>query len=165
LIDARRPAESATEMVQAVLPNDANPLGFMLGGSVMHLIDIAGAIACHRHSRSLLVTAAVDGVQFLHPIKVGDLIILQARVTAVWSTSLEVEVEVFSEETLTGRQRLTSRAFLTFVAIDRDGQRRPIPKLILETDDERRRAANAEIRRAQRLAARRELEQRDDSSR
>ena len=106
-------------MVQVVLPNDANPLGYILGGTVMHLIDIAGAIACHRHTRSLLVTAAVDGLQFLHPIKVGDLIILKARVTAVWSTSLEVEVEVFSEETLTGVRRMTSRAFLTFVATDR----------------------------------------------
>src|SRR6476620_6855194 len=94
------PSDSYTEMVQVVLPNDANPLGFLLGGTAMHLIDIAGAIACHRHSRSLLVTAAVDGLQFLHPIKIGDLIILQATVTAVWSTSLEVEVEVFSEETL-----------------------------------------------------------------
>ena len=107
-------------MVQVVLPNDANPLGFILGGTVMHLIDIAGAIACHRHTRSLLVTAAVDGLQFLHPIKVGDLIILRARVTAAWTTSLEVEVEVFSEETLTGVRRMTSRAYLTFVAVDRD---------------------------------------------
>ena len=76
------------------------------------------------------MTAAVDGLQFLHPIKVGDLIILRALVTAVWSTSLEVEVEVFSEETLTGVRRLTSRAFLTFVATDRDGHRLPIPGLI-----------------------------------
>src|SRR4029079_12966560 len=118
----KRSAESATEMVQVVLPNDANPLGFILGGTVMHLIDIAGAIACHRHTRTLLVTAAVDGLQFLHPIKVGDLIILRARVTAAWSTSLEVEVEVFSEETLTGIRRMTSRAYLTFVAVDRPGQ-------------------------------------------
>ena len=105
-------------MVQVVLPNDANPLGYILGGTVMHLIDIAGAIACHRHTRSLLVTAAVDGLQFLHPIKVGDLIILKSRVTAAWSTSLEVEVEVFSEEILTGVRRMTSLAYLTFVAID-----------------------------------------------
>ena len=90
-------------MVQVVLPNDANPLGFILGGTVMHLIDIAGAIACHRHTRSLLVTAAVDDLQFLHPIKVGDLIILKARVTCAFTTSLEVQVDVFSEETLTGR--------------------------------------------------------------
>src|SRR5688500_17074502 len=102
---AKSPSESATEMAQFVLPNDANPLGFILGGTVMHLIDIAGAIACHRHTRSLLVTAAVDGLQFLHPIKVGDLIILKSRVTAAWTTSLEVEVEVFSEETLTGERR------------------------------------------------------------
>ena len=144
-------------MVQVVLPNDANPLGFILGGTVMHLIDIAGAIACHRHTRSLLVTAAVDGLQFLHPIKVGDLIILQARVTAVWSTSLEVEVEVFSEETLTGVRRMTSRAFLTFVATDRDGQRVPMPGLILETAEENQRAEEAEVRRAERLKAMRQL--------
>jgi acyl-CoA hydrolase len=157
----KRASESATEMVQVVLPNDANPLGFILGGTVMHLIDIAGAIACHRHTRSLLVTAAVDGLQFLHPIKVGDLIILKARVTAVWSTSLEVEVEVFSEETLTGLRRMTSRAFLTFVATDRAGKRLPIPGLILETSEERQRAAEADVRRAERLKARRELEQRE----
>jgi acyl-CoA hydrolase len=155
---AKHPAESATEMVQVVLPNDANPLGFILGGTVMHLIDIAGAIACHRHTRSLLVTAAVDGLQFLHPIKVGDLIILEAIVTAAWSTSLEVQVEVFSEETLTGVRRMTSRAYLTFVAIDRDGGRLPVPGLLLETEDEKRRAAEADARRAQRLAARRALQ-------
>jgi acyl-CoA hydrolase len=154
----KRPSQSETEMVQVVLPNDANPLGFILGGTVMHLIDIAGAIACHRHTRSLLVTAAVDGLQFLHPIKVGDLIILKARVTAVWSTSLEAEVEVFSEETLTGRRRLTSRAYLTFVAVDRDSRRVAIPGLILETDEDRRRAAEADVRRADRLAARKALE-------
>ena len=155
---AKRAFESATEMVQVVLPNDANPLGFILGGTVMHLIDIAGAIASHRHTRTLLVTAAVDGLQFLHPIKVGDLIILHAQVTAVWSTSLEVEVEVFSEETLTGVRRMTSRAYLTFVAVDRDGHRLPIPGLLLETDEERQRALEAEGRRAERLKARRALE-------
>ena len=147
-------------MVQVVLPNDANPLGYILGGTVMHLIDIAGAIACHRHTRSLLVTAAVDGLQFLHPIKVGDLIILKAQVTAAWTTSLEVEVEVFSEETLTGVRRMTSRAYLTFVATDRDGRRLPIPGLILETEAEKQRAAEAEKRRAQRLEARKTLEAR-----
>ena len=149
-------------MVQVVLPNDANPLGFILGGTVMHLIDIAGAIAAHRHTRSLLVTAAVDGLQFLHPIKVGDLIILRGRVTASWSTSLEVEVEVFSEEILTGLRRMTSRAYLTFVAIDQDGRRHAIPALILSTDDERQRAVEAEARRAERLTARKALEGRLD---
>ena len=106
----KRSSDSATEMVQVVLPNDANPLGFILGGTVMHLIDIAGAIACHRHTRSLLVTAAVDDLQFLHSIKVGDLIILKAHVTCVFTTSLEVQVDVYSEETLTGTRQLTSRA-------------------------------------------------------
>ena len=153
----KRPSESATEMVQVVLPNDANPLGFILGGTVMHLIDIAGAIAGHRHTRTLLVTAAVDGLQFLHPIKVGDLIILKSRVTAAWATSLEVEVEVFSEETLTGVRKMTSRAHLTFVAIDTEGRRVPIPGLLLETGDERKKAEEADLRRAERLKARARL--------
>ena len=148
----KRASESATEMVQVVLPNDANPLGYILGGTVMHLIDIAGAIACHRHTRSLLVTAAVDDLQFLHSIKVGDLIILKSRVTCVFKTSLEVQVDVFSEETLTGRRQLTSRAFLTFVAIDRQGSRVVIPPLVVETEEERRICEEAHARRAERLA-------------
>ena len=147
----KRGSESATEMVQVVLPNDANPLGYILGGSVMHLIDIAGAIACHRHTRTLLVTAAVDDLQFLHSIKVGDLIILKSRVTCVFTTSLEVQVDVFSEETLTGNRQLTSRAFLTFVAIDRDGSRVRVPPLLVETDDDRRVCEEAQARRAERL--------------
>ena len=147
----KRAAESATEMVQVVLPNDANALGFILGGTVMHLIDIAGAIACHRHTRSLLVTAAVDGLEFLHSIRVGDLIILKSRVTCVFTTSLEVQVDVFSEETLTGKRQLTSRAFLTFVAIERDGGRVRVPPLLLESDDERRVCDEAHARRVQRL--------------
>src|SRR6476659_5887003 len=133
----KRASESATEMVQVVLPNDANPLGYILGGTVMHLIDIAGAIACHRHTRTLLVTAAVDDLQFLHSIKVGDLIILKAHVTCVFTTSLEVQVDVFSEEILTGRRRQTSRAYLTFVAIDRSGAKVRVPPLLLETEEAR----------------------------
>jgi acyl-CoA hydrolase len=144
-------------MVQVVLPNDANPLGFILGGTVMHLIDIAGAIACFRHARQRVVTAAVDGLQFLHPIKVGDLIILKARVTATFRTSLEVEVRVMSEQTLTGERKLTSHAYLTFVAIDADGRRVEVPDLVLETDAERQRAAEASARRDQRLAAKQRL--------
>ncbi len=144
-------------MVQVVLPNDANPLGFILGGTVMHLIDIAGAIACHRHTRSLLVTAAVDDLQFLHSIKVGDLIILKSRVTCVFTTSLEVQVDVFSEEILTGVRQQTSRAYLTFVAIDRDGKRHPVTPLIVETEEERKVCDEAHARRALRLRRKSEI--------
>jgi acyl-CoA hydrolase len=150
----KRPAESATEMVQVVLPNDANPLGYILGGAVMHLIDIAGAIAAHRHTRQPLVTAAVDGLQFLHPIRVGDLIILRSIVTATFRTSLEVEVQVFSEATLTGERRQTSVAYLTFVTADHGQGRAEVPPLLLETDEEKQRAYEAETRRAARLKAR-----------
>src|SRR2546423_8113094 len=109
----KRAADSATEMVQVVLPNDANPLGFILGGTVMHLIDIAGAIACHRHTRTLLVTAALHRLEFLHPIKVGDLLIPKARVTCPFTPSLQVRVDLYSQETLTGRPQLTSRPLPT----------------------------------------------------
>ncbi|MBM3771755.1 MAG: acyl-CoA thioesterase [Acidimicrobiia bacterium] len=138
-------------MVQVVLPNDANPLGFILGGTVMHLVDIAGAIASLRHTRTRVVTAAVDDLQFLHPIRVGDLIILKARVTCAFTTSLEVQVDVFSEESLTGQRRLTSQAFLTFVAIGPEGERVPVPPLVVDTDDERRVCDAAHLRRAARL--------------
>jgi acyl-CoA hydrolase len=149
------PRSSFTETVQVVLPNDANPMGFALGGYVMHTIDLVAAIAAYRHTRGLLVTAAVDGLQFLHPVRVGDLIILHARVTATFRTSLEVEVEVYSEETLTGERTLTSVAYLTFVTIEQDGVRAEVPPLELETDEDRRRAAEAVERRSVRLRMRR----------
>jgi acyl-CoA hydrolase len=141
-------------MVEVALPNDANPLGSVLGGKVMHLIDIAGAIACHRHTREQVVTAAVDGLQFLHPIRIGDLIILKARVTCVFTTSLEVCVDVFCEEALTGRRRQTSRAYLTFVTVAQDGRHVQVPPLLLETDEERQAAEQAHARRAERLQRR-----------
>ncbi len=150
----RRPDDSATETVHVVLPNDANPLGFMLGGSVMHLIDMAGAIASHRHTRSRVVTAAVDGLEFLHPIRVGDLLILRSRVTCAFRTSLEVEVEVMSEESLTGVRRLTSRAFLTFVAVDAHGKPVRVHPLLVDSDADATRADAARARRTGRLEAR-----------
>jgi acyl-CoA hydrolase len=154
---APKPAsDSVSEMVQVVLPNDANPLGYILGGTVMHLVDIAGAIAALRHTRTRVVTAAVDGLQFLHPIRVGDLIILRARVTCTFGTSLEVEVDVLSEETLTGIRQLTSHAFLTFVSVDDSGSRLPVPPLLIETEAERQQCEEAHARRAQRLMKRKD---------
>lgn len=153
----KRPSESYIEMNEVVLPNDANPLGFILGGRVMHLIDIAGAMACHRHTRQLLVTAAVDGLQFLHPIRIGDMINLQATVTAAYKSSLEVEVKVYSEETQTGVRRMTSLAYLTFVATDMNGGRKEIPPLLLETPEQKLKAAEADARRGARIAAKMQL--------
>jgi len=141
-------------MVEVVLPNDTNPMGFMLGGAVMHLIDLAGAIAAFRHARALMVTAAVDGVEFLNPIKVGDFVVLKARVTAVFTTSLEVEVKVYSEGALTGKRQLTSRAYLTFVTLERDGRRVEIPPLDVDTDEERTLQEAARVRRDEHLARR-----------
>ena len=153
-LEPKPPSASVTEMVQVVLPNDANPMGFMLGGAVMHLIDIAGAIAAFRHARTLMVTAAVDGLEFLNPVRVGDFIVLNARVSAVFTTSLEVEVTVFSEGAITGRRQRTSRAYLTFVTLEKDGRRAEIPPLTVETDEEKALLEAAKERRAAHLARR-----------
>ena len=139
------------ERVEMVLPNDTNPLGNILGGRVMHLIDITAAIAAQRHSRCPVVTASIDEVDFHHPIKVGQLIILKACVNFAGRTSLEVGVKVFSEDTLTGERQHTSSAYLTFVALDDRGCPSPVPDLIPETDVERRRYREAQQRRNQRL--------------
>ena len=151
MVNPKRWQDSTAETVQVVLPNDSNPLGFILGGTVMHLIDITGAIACHRHTNTLALTAGVDGLEFIHPIKVGDLILLKSRVTCVFSTSLEVEVEVFSEEIETGTRKLTSRAYLTFVSIDKHGKAQKVPPLLAETPDDEERVRQAHERRADRL--------------
>jgi len=149
---AKTVADSVTETVEIVLPNDANPLGNILGGKVMHLIDVTGAISARRHSRSLVVTASVDNLDFVHPIKVGQLIVLRAFVTRTFNTSLEVEVNVFLEDCLTGERRQTSSAFVTYVAVDRDGRPTKVPPIVPATAEEKRRFREAQERRHRRLA-------------
>ena len=141
-------------MVEVVLPNDANPLGFMLGGNVMRLIDIAGAIAAIRHARAPMVTAAVDGLEFVNPVRVGDFIVLKSRVTATFRTSLEVEVRVYSEGALSGDRQITSRAHLTFVTLQSEGVRATVPPLLVETEEERIAQEAARARHVQHLARR-----------
>jgi len=145
-------ADSTVEMIEVVLPNDANVLGNLLGGRVMHLIDIAGAIAAHRHCRSQVVTVAVDNLDFLYPIRVGELVILCARITRAFRTSLEVEVRVYREEYLTGERQQTSSAFVTYVAVDQAGKPREVPPAIPRTAEEKRRYREALDRRRRRLA-------------
>ena len=144
--------ESRAEMLEVVLPNDANPLGNILGGRVMHLIDIAGAVAAHRHARSHVVTISVDSVDFLHPVKVGQVILLRSQVTRAFHTSMEVEVRVYLEDYITGERRQTSSAFVTFVAVDEQGMPRLVPPLIPKTAAEKRRYREALARRRRRLA-------------
>jgi len=145
---------SRSEMVEVVLPNDANPLGNILGGRVMHLIDMAGALAAHRHSKSLAVTASVDYLDFRSPIRVGELIILKSSVNRVFRSSMEVGVKVFSENILTGERKHTSTAYLTFVAVDAHRRPQAVAPLILETAADRRRYRQAGERRLARLALR-----------
>jgi acyl-CoA hydrolase len=144
--------KSRVEMVEVVLPNDANPLGNILGGKVMHLIDVAGAVAAHRHARSHVVTVSVDTLDFRYPVRVGQIIVLRAFVTRAFHTSMEVEVNVYSEDYVTGKTRQTSSAFLTYVAVDESGKPAAVPPLIPRTAIERRRYREALERRRRRLA-------------
>ena len=146
--------ESISEYSEFALPTDANTLGNVLGGKVMHLVDLAAALAAVRHARCPVVTASVDQMSFLHPVHIGQLIMLQSSVNRVFRTSMEVGVRVQVENLLTGQRKHTSSAYLTFVAIGKSGQRVPIAPVIPETDEEKRRFMEAEERRAYRLAMR-----------
>jgi acyl-CoA hydrolase len=143
---------SKSEYSEVCLPNDANLLGNMLGGHVMHLVDLCGAIAAIRHSRSTVVTASVDQMTFLHPIHIGELVRLKSQVNRVFRTSMEVGVKVWVENLHSGELKHTSSAYLTFVALDSAGKKVLLPPIIPETEEEKRRYEEAADRRAYRLA-------------
>ncbi|MBI1798502.1 MAG: acyl-CoA thioesterase [Candidatus Eisenbacteria bacterium] len=148
----RRVSDSATEMTQLVLPHEANVHGSVLGGMVMHWIDLAAAVVANRHSRSPVVTAAIDDMSFLAPIAVGQLALIHARITLVGKSSMEIRVDVESENLLSGERRHTSTAYVTFVALDpKTGRPVVVPGLILETQEERAEHARAGERRRLRL--------------
>ncbi len=151
-LSARRPADSVVEMTQLLLPGETNALGGAFGGSVMGWIDICAAVAAQRHARQIVVTASMDELHFHAPIKVGFQVILRARVIAAFKSSMEIGVTVHAENPLTGERQLTTSALLTFVALDKDGHKLPVPPLQLERDDERAAAAEAARRRQERLA-------------
>lgn len=145
-------------MTQIVLPQHANVHGAVLGGTVMHWVDLAAAIVANRHSRRPVVTAAFDEMAFLAPIMVGQVALIHARLTLVDRSSMEIRVDVESEDVLTGERRRTGTAFVTFVALDPVTKRpTPVPPMILDTDDERREHARALERRRLRLEHRRAL--------
>jgi acyl-CoA hydrolase len=153
-IAARPVSASRTELVEFVLPQDANALGTALGGRVMHFVDMAGAIAALRHCRAPVVTASIDHVDFRCPIQVGELMILKSSVNRTFRTSLEVGVKVFSENPFTGERRHTTSAYLTFVALDEVRRPKVVPPVACETAEDRRRYEQALVRRKARLAHR-----------
>ncbi len=147
-------SDSMVEMRELVLPNDTNLLGNLLGGRLLHLVDIAGAMAASRHAQSIVATAVIDSVEFNQPVHMGEMVILRARLTWVGRTSMEVMVEVCSENYLSGELKFTNRAYLTFVALDKDGKPHPVPGLILETEEEKSEYQEAIKRRDARLLRR-----------
>ncbi len=152
--------ESKSEMTEIVLPNDANPLNALLGGRLMHWIDMAAAMAAHRHSRQYVVTASIDHLDFLVPVRVGDIVILRSSVNRVYRTSMEVGVKVWVENYHTESNEHVSSAYLTFVAVDASGRRLTVAPVIPETDEEKRRYEDAlrrrELRRSE-LARRKQV--------
>jgi acyl-CoA hydrolase len=141
-------------MTQLVLPNDTNQLGNLLGGQVMHWIDLVAAIAAARHSQRVCVTASVDELNFIHPIKLGEVVTLLASVNRVFRTSMEVGVKVLSENMLTGSIRHANTAYLTFVALDQQAAPTQVPQIRIETEEEHRRFEDALTRRDERLVRR-----------
>jgi acyl-CoA hydrolase len=145
---APRPVrDSQSEMTEIVLPNDANPLVALLGGRLMHWIDMAGAMAAHRHSRNYVVTASVDHIDFLVPVRVGDLVILRSSVNRVFNTSMEVGVKVFVENYIADTAQHVSSAYVTFVAIDDLGNHLRVAPVIPESEEQQRRYDDAGRRR------------------
>lgn len=151
-MEARGVHESCVVMTELVMPNDTNALGNCMGGRVMHLIDIAAAIAARRHARTTCVTAAIDEIVFHHPVPMGSVIVLMASVNLACRTSMEVGVRVEMELLKSGSRRHCATAYLTFVALDETKRPTPVPPIQPTTDDEKRRTAQAEVRRERRLA-------------
>lgn len=157
---ARNVASSQSEMTEIILPNDTNTLGNLLGGRLMHFIDLTGAMAAYRHSRTNIVTAAMDHIDFIRPVHLGDLLTLKSSVNRAFSTSMEVGVKVWAENTRTGSIVHVASAYLVYVAIDKEGRSQKVPQLLPETPDERRRYDDALRRREhrERESARRKQE-------
>lgn len=148
----RTVASTQSEMTEIILPNDTNTLGNLLGGRLMHFIDLTGAMAAYRHSRTNVVTAAMDHIDFIEPVHLGDLLTLKSSVNRAFSTSMEVGVKVWAENTQTGTVVHVASAYLVFVAIDKNGRRQKIPQAVAETPDEQRRYNDALRRREYREA-------------
>src|SRR5579872_7175891 len=149
--------QSQSEYSELALPTDANTLGNLLGGRVMHLVDLAAAMAAMRHARKPVVTASVDSLHFLQPVHISELMILRSSVNRVFRTSMEVGVKVETENLLTGKRLHTCSAYLTFVALGDDKKATAIPPVIPETEEEKRRYREAGERREYRLAMRNRL--------
>jgi acyl-CoA hydrolase len=154
---AKKVRESISEYSELALPNDANGLGNVLGGKVMHLVDLAAAMAAIRHARTTVVTASVDSMHFIHPVRIGQLIVLRSSVNRVFRTSMEVGVQVETENLMTGDKLHTCSAYLTFVALDKAGRPTAVGPVVPETDREKRRYREAGERREYRLALRERL--------
>jgi len=144
-------AASRVRMNELVMPNDTNPLGNLMGGRLLQWMDICSAISAQRHCNRNVVTVAVDSVEFLSAIQLGEVVVIEGEVTRTFTTSMEIAMNVWAENLRTGDRRLCTTSFYTFVSVDADGKPVPVPKIIPETDFEKERYEHAEERREIRL--------------
>ena len=151
MVTTRHPRETFSSTTKIVLPNDTNTLGNLMGGNLLHWMDIAAAIAANRHCRQVVVTAAVNNVSFQKPIKLGDIVIIESQVTRSFRSSMEVYLEVFTENSVTGKKIRCNEAMYTFVAVDRQESPIEVPETIPETEEEMVRFKGALRRRQLRL--------------
>lgn len=151
-MEGKKVRESSAVMAQQMNPQDANPAGNVHGGVIMKLIDTAAGAVAVRYARSNAVTASIDRLESHNPVIVGDFVTIRASLNLVGRTSMDVGVRVESENLITGERRHTAHAYLTFVALDKNGRPTPLPSLTLESDDEKRRNREAKLRRETRLA-------------
>lgn len=153
----KTPRESQVTMTEIVLPGNTNALGTIFGGQIMSWIDIAAAISAGKHARKIVVTASIDALHFLAPVKVGEVVHIKASVNFAGRTSMEVGVRVDSENPITGEINHTARAYTTFVALDSKGKPSVVPEIHPETVDEKRRYAEAKKRKDARVALARQI--------
>lgn len=156
-MDPKKPSESAVTMTEIVLPSHTNALGSIFGGTIMSWIDIAAAISASKHARNTVVTASIDALHFIAPVKLGHFVHIKACVNFAGKTSMEVGVRVDSENPLTGEINHTATAYTTFVALDIHGKPRPVAPIIAETPVEKRRYEAAVARRQSRIELAEEL--------
>jgi acyl-CoA hydrolase len=150
-MDPKKPGDSITIMTELVLPNDTNVFGNLMGGRLMYWMDIAAALAAHKHCNAPVVTASVDNISFENPIKLGNVVHIEAKITRAFNTSMEIHLRVWGEDLTHQYKYKSNEAYYTFVSLDPNGKPRTVPQLIAESDEEKKLFEGALRRRQLRL--------------
>jgi acyl-CoA hydrolase len=157
-LNAKSPAESKAELIERMFPSDANPKGNVFGGEILKQIDLVAGLVAQRHCQTNAVTVSIDKVNFLKPVFVGNALIVSAHITYVHRSSMEIEIKVEAEDLEKGTRTVTGTAYVTFVALDEDGEPTPVPELLLKTDEDRRKFEEGKKRMEDRIKERQKIQ-------